>query len=421
MSINSRLNYFKGFFTTAGDWTAEQNYHIEKRKLHNRRLHSPGVVQGEGLEMALEARGGLQITLLPGVAIDGEGNEICVTDPMTFVVDPAAFALPATVFIGIRYTEAPSHLVENTEIPQYSGYTRVSESYTLVRSAVKPDNKAVIELGRIQLQAGATVVTNPLDPTAPGADEIDRRYVVKAGALGLVPEKLPFTERERIAVLMMRLRKDFAALDFRFPVPSSGDVRHGVMTVEMLARTDGLPEDSVASVLSTLAVVCHDVGQEIAVKYPPVAGKYPPVSLVAEFDAYMQAVAALIKAIQDGENLDTILTRMDEVGVAARELAELILLLPVANAGQDMTTTVPQDGTVLAALDASHSQAFGGRSIVRYHWRFPDFYSVPQASSGLDQTVFAAGENETVVLDASASKAYGGKGIVRYNWTLKNE
>ena len=47
MTDLKRLNYFKGFFTTADDWRAEQRYHREKMMLHNRRLHSPGVLRGE--------------------------------------------------------------------------------------------------------------------------------------------------------------------------------------------------------------------------------------------------------------------------------------------------------------------------------------------------------------------------------------
>jgi hypothetical protein len=413
MSITSRLNYFTGFFTTAGDWTAEQDYHIQKRKLHNRRLHSPGVITGEGLELMVEATGGLNITLLPGAALDGDGNELYLAEPRVFTVNPTLYTLPATVYIGVRYTESASHLVQNMEIPQYSGYTRMAESVSLVLDTVKPDNKTVIEIGRIQLQTGVTALLNPVDPLVPQANEIDRRYVIRAGALGLIPERLPLVTRERIIELMMRLRKDFAALDLRFSVPSSGDVRHGALTIEMLARTDGLTESSIAGILSSLAVISHDVGQEIAIKYPPVA-------MVIEFDTYMQTVAALIQAIQQGEPVETLLNRMDAVGIAARELAELILQLPVANAGEDMTTTV-DEGNVLVTLDASHSMAYGGRDIARYHWRFADIYSVPQANSGLDQTVFTAEANEPVVLDASGSTAYGGKGIVRYHWDIKDE
>ena len=46
-----RINFFKGFLTTEHDWNAAEAYHIEKRKLHNRLMHTPGVVFGIGAEV----------------------------------------------------------------------------------------------------------------------------------------------------------------------------------------------------------------------------------------------------------------------------------------------------------------------------------------------------------------------------------
>ena len=41
-----RINYFKGFFIQAEDLQKAQKYHMEKRKLHNRFLHTSGIVRG---------------------------------------------------------------------------------------------------------------------------------------------------------------------------------------------------------------------------------------------------------------------------------------------------------------------------------------------------------------------------------------
>ena len=43
-----RINFFKGFLTTEKDWNNAERYHVEKRKLHNRMFHAPGVVNGNG-------------------------------------------------------------------------------------------------------------------------------------------------------------------------------------------------------------------------------------------------------------------------------------------------------------------------------------------------------------------------------------
>jgi hypothetical protein len=50
-----RMNYFTGFFTTAEDWRAEQTYHREKLKLHNRGMHTPGVMRGVADELRVRA------------------------------------------------------------------------------------------------------------------------------------------------------------------------------------------------------------------------------------------------------------------------------------------------------------------------------------------------------------------------------
>ena len=45
-----RLNFFTGFFTTVDkSWNDGETYHIEKRKLHNRTLHRPGILQGSAM------------------------------------------------------------------------------------------------------------------------------------------------------------------------------------------------------------------------------------------------------------------------------------------------------------------------------------------------------------------------------------
>ena len=43
-----RINFFKGFLTTEKDWNDAEKYHIDKRMLHNRLFHSPGVAMGYG-------------------------------------------------------------------------------------------------------------------------------------------------------------------------------------------------------------------------------------------------------------------------------------------------------------------------------------------------------------------------------------
>ena len=46
-----RINFFKGFLTTEKDWNDAERYHIDKRRLHNRMMHSPGIVYGYAMDL----------------------------------------------------------------------------------------------------------------------------------------------------------------------------------------------------------------------------------------------------------------------------------------------------------------------------------------------------------------------------------
>ena len=51
-----RINFFKGFLTTEKDWNDAERYHIDKRRLHNRMLHSAGIVHGYAMDLKVSAR-----------------------------------------------------------------------------------------------------------------------------------------------------------------------------------------------------------------------------------------------------------------------------------------------------------------------------------------------------------------------------
>jgi len=73
-----RDRYFHGMLMTDRDFSEEQKYHIEKRKLHNRMLHGWGVVCGLGIKPTVPESSKVIIT--PGMALDCLGNEILVCD-----------------------------------------------------------------------------------------------------------------------------------------------------------------------------------------------------------------------------------------------------------------------------------------------------------------------------------------------------
>jgi len=73
----SRNHYFSGKLLTARDLKDEQNYFLGKHRRHNRYLHGAGVVLG--LEVATMIN---RVQINPGYALDCEGNEIIISEPI---------------------------------------------------------------------------------------------------------------------------------------------------------------------------------------------------------------------------------------------------------------------------------------------------------------------------------------------------
>jgi hypothetical protein len=100
----TRPNFFFGQLLDTATLQAEQDYHREKLRLHNRTLHGFGIVSGLGVhvEPTSGSEGG-RIIVDPGYAIDGCGEEIAVCAG-------AALAPPSgdnEAFVSLRFWEHP--------------------------------------------------------------------------------------------------------------------------------------------------------------------------------------------------------------------------------------------------------------------------------------------------------------------------
>jgi hypothetical protein len=127
-----RLNYFDNQFLTAKDFNEEQNYHLARRRLHNRMLHTWGIASGLEVEAKANATA---VTVAPGVAIDDRGHEIVVTEeeivkfgeafkPLTPLSVTIAYKQVQTDHAGekdvggnTRWTEQPEFTVHDGPLP----------------------------------------------------------------------------------------------------------------------------------------------------------------------------------------------------------------------------------------------------------------------------------------------------------------
>ena len=179
-----RINFFKGFFTEAEDWQAAETYHVEKRKIHNRYLHTPGIVFGTPENLMVSAsQDGTSLKVGPGYAIDGEGRDLWMPEAKNISVNPQKFNPPATIYVVISYQEEKTDLKTDSANPEYKGHAFIKEFVKSDVTSEKPDNKDAIELARVELTEEATRLKNPQDPDNPGPNEIDRRFIKRAGGV----------------------------------------------------------------------------------------------------------------------------------------------------------------------------------------------------------------------------------------------
>jgi hypothetical protein len=164
-----RLNYFTGEFLQDEDFTAEQAYHLEMRRRHNRSCHVFGVASGLTVTKLTDR----DVQVSDGMAIDKDGNEIVLRVPTAYLVRGGT----ANVYLTIKYSE----LKDRDDLRQEGGandYVRWTERPVLDESAdLPPADGAVIVLARIALKADA----------AHAIDTIDMSVAPRAAASAVAP------------------------------------------------------------------------------------------------------------------------------------------------------------------------------------------------------------------------------------------
>jgi len=180
MEIFKRISFFEGFFAKAEDWNAGQKYHIEKRRLHNKSLHIPGVVPGE---LKVTPAGRFSLYIAPGYGIDGEGHDLFLAEPKQLNIRISDYTLPQTVYITISYDEQKIDKRENVANPTLSGYAFIEEEPKVEVSTREPGNFLILELARIELAKGVKEIKDAEDPLNPKRNEIDLRNVREAGVV----------------------------------------------------------------------------------------------------------------------------------------------------------------------------------------------------------------------------------------------
>jgi hypothetical protein len=266
-----RINFFKGFLTTERDWNEAEQYHVEKRKLHNRLLHASGVVlgyQGE-LRVVARARGDLSVEVQPGYAIDGQGNDLILWDATIKNINPEEYRLPQTIYIVLRFAEELTDFIAYKENLEYKGHRRVQEQARVELSQTEPDVGKEIELARVFLEKGATRVRDARDSLDPRANEIDMRFRPLAGVSG---STLTPMLKQRLWATLTAIRR--AAAEYsRRNIAGGHDVLQAANAASMLVACDMVDMRNIFEVMSIVVDTQAEFGIDVDVNHPNIAQK----------------------------------------------------------------------------------------------------------------------------------------------------
>jgi len=288
-----RINFFKGFLTTEHDWNAAEKYHIDKRALHNRVMHSPGVVLGYAgdLRVIARARGDLSVEVQPGCAIDGQGHDLVLWDAVIKNFNPEEYRLPQTLYLVLRFAEELTDFIAYKENLEYKGHRRILEKTTVEISQTEPDIGREVELCRIYMEKGATRIRDARDPADPRANEIDMRFVPRAGVAG---SRLEPPMRLRMEAVLWGLRK--AALEYaRRNVISALSITQSTNSALMMNSSNMVDMRNVFDVFHLLVESEGELCLDVDVNHPNIAQK-------KEFSDYKRHVEILRGLIAEGKN-----------------------------------------------------------------------------------------------------------------------
>ncbi|MFN0248805.1 MAG: hypothetical protein ACKV2T_18090 [Kofleriaceae bacterium] len=288
-----RINFFKGFLTTEKDWNDAERYHIDKRRLHNRLLHSPGIIYGYSgdLKVSARARGDLSVEVQPGYAIDGQGNDLMIFDATIRNINLEEFRLPQTIYVVLRYYEELTDFIAYKENLEYKGHRRVLESCRVEISQTEPDINREVELARIYLEKGVNRVRDARDNADPKGNEIDMRFTPRGGMSG---SNMPPALRLRLEALLNTIRR--GAIEYsRRGVISAHDVIQATNTALMMMYGNLLDLKNVFDVFKLIVDAEGELALDVDVHHPTIAQK-------KEFSEYRRQVEILRGLLGENKN-----------------------------------------------------------------------------------------------------------------------
>jgi hypothetical protein len=161
-----RIEPVDGMAVTAKVWEEAHSYHRQRLQFHELLEHGAGIVTG--LSVIASDPPDSAVYILPGVAIDPEGQPIIMDEPVTYDIGGSAEGL---LYLLLSYGESrPRAVGDRPDSPLY-----VHTEFGIEARSSLPDTPCV-ELARIRRQSRESPIFNAQDKAHPGPNEIDLRF-----------------------------------------------------------------------------------------------------------------------------------------------------------------------------------------------------------------------------------------------------
>jgi hypothetical protein len=166
-----RVSPFDGMAVTADAWTEAHEYHRQRQQLHALFSQGAGIVTG--LQVIASDPPDSAVYILPGIAVDPEGQVIVLPTPRAYNIGHTQGYL----YLLLTYGQSGPRSEED----QPDGLRYLYDEFGIQATPILPKTPYV-ELARFQREGRDASIADAQDATHPGTNEIDLRFRKEIGA-----------------------------------------------------------------------------------------------------------------------------------------------------------------------------------------------------------------------------------------------
>ena len=140
MNSRKRVRYVDGQILSAADFQAEQQYLLDRHRLHNLSCHGLGVISGLKVSVSTDGSADDSVTVhvSPGLAIDCLGDELHVPQPFVQVLQPPDEDVYVCVLMTETATDFVPRIGAGADDEHGTEATRIEESVVLTCELADP-------------------------------------------------------------------------------------------------------------------------------------------------------------------------------------------------------------------------------------------------------------------------------------------